>query len=92
MPPISKWAVFLCDIRIFGWIMNNRNEIGEKLQRIRKERGLSQKEVAERINRTQYYVSRCETGDRRIDIIELSEFASVYNVSILIFFEGENNE
>lgn len=37
----------------------------------RKRRGLSQAELAQKIGQTQSFVSKCERGERRIDVIEL---------------------
>lgn len=52
------------------------------LRLARIERGLSQTEVAYRLRRPQSYVSKVESGERRLDIVELWEFAEVYGVTL----------
>jgi transcriptional regulator with XRE-family HTH domain len=55
------------------------------LQRLRQARhdvGLTQAEVAEALGTTQGYVSKSEQGERRVDAIELSDFAQVYGARI----------
>jgi transcriptional regulator with XRE-family HTH domain len=63
----------------------NQLQIAQKLRQIRESLGLSQEEVAAQLNRTQSYVSRCETGQRRVDIFELEEFARFYNKPLSFF-------
>lgn len=41
----------------------------------RKASGLTQIQVAKRLRATQSYVSKCELGERRVDLIELLDFA-----------------
>lgn len=41
----------------------------------RSKSGLSQQEVADRLGRPQTYVSKCERGTRRMDVIEFLELA-----------------
>lgn len=43
--------------------------------------GLTQDEVGKRMDRNQQFVQRCESGDRRIDVLELLDFADLYEVS-----------
>ncbi len=50
----------------------------ERLKRARRESGLTQLEVARRLDRPQSYVSKCESGERRVDVIELVAFADLY--------------
>jgi len=57
----------------------------EKLKNARIEIGLDQIEVAERLNKTQSYISKAESGQRRIDIIQLKEFAKLYKKDIHYF-------
>ncbi len=44
------------------------------LRAARKAAGLTQEQVAARLGQTQSFVSKCERGERRIDIIELRAF------------------
>jgi transcriptional regulator with XRE-family HTH domain len=39
----------------------------------RRESGLSQEAIAEKLGRPQSYVSKCESGTRRLDVIEFLE-------------------
>jgi hypothetical protein len=49
--------------------------------------GLTQVDVAKRLKRPQSYVSSCEAGQHRIDVIELREFARLYGVRISYFLK-----
>lgn len=55
------------------------------LRRARAEAGLTQAEVAKKLRVPQSYVSKCEVGERRIDVIELKAFASVYKKPMSYF-------
>ncbi|MCP5512372.1 MAG: helix-turn-helix transcriptional regulator [Leptospiraceae bacterium] len=56
-----------------------------KLKKARLESGLKQIEVARKLNQPQSYVSKCESGEKRVDIIELCRFAKIYNKEINYF-------
>ncbi len=60
-----------------------------RLRRAREEAGLTQVEVATRIGRPQSYVSKCESGERRVDVIELAQFARLYGKRLDFFVPGE---
>ena len=49
-----------------------------KLKKARLDAGLRQEDVAKRLGRPQAYVSRCESGEKKIDAMELKEFAKLY--------------
>jgi transcriptional regulator with XRE-family HTH domain len=49
-----------------------------QLRRARKEAGLTQVDVARALHRTQAFVSKCELGERRIDPVDLQDFAVLY--------------
>ena len=49
-----------------------------KLRRAREESGLSQVQVAKLVARPQTWVSKCELGERRVDVVELEDLAAVY--------------
>ena len=57
----------------------------EKLRQARLDAGLSQVEVSQRLNKPQSYISKCESGERRVDFIELLDFAGIYNKDIEYF-------
>lgn len=50
----------------------------QRLRQAREEAGLKQAEVARILGKPQSFVSKCESGERRVDFIELLEFARVY--------------
>jgi len=58
-----------------------------RLRRAREDAGLSQTEVARRLGKPQSYVSKCESGERRVDVIELLAFGRIYGVPIGAFIE-----
>ena len=53
----------------------------------RKRAGLTQVEVARVLNRPQSFVSKCEAGERRVDVVELQAFARVYGVPLSFFLK-----
>jgi transcriptional regulator with XRE-family HTH domain len=64
-------------------------ETYERFQRMlteaRKKSGLSQQEVADRLGRPQTYVSKCELGTRRMDVVEFLEMAEVLGFDPVTF-------
>ena len=61
--------------------------IVEQLKKARQEIGLDQSEVAKMLDRTQSHVSKVESGQRRIDIVSLKEFARIYKKPIDYFLK-----
>ena len=57
----------------------------KRLREARLEAGLTQEEAAGLLGKSQYFVSRSETGERRVDVIELEAFATVYQKPISYF-------
>lgn len=57
----------------------------KKLKQARFEIGLDQKEVAYKLRKTQSYVSKIESGQRRIDVIQLKSFAKIYKKDLKYF-------
>jgi transcriptional regulator with XRE-family HTH domain len=56
-----------------------------RLREARRRAGLTQVEVAARLRAPQSYVSKCESGERRVDVVELAEFARLYRRPIGYF-------
>ena len=61
-----------------------------KLRAARKETGLTQAEVAEKLRRSQTWVSKCELGERRVDFVELEDFANAYGKQLSFFGTRRN--
>ncbi len=55
------------------------------LKETRLRAGLTQEQVAKRLNETQTFVSKCERGERRIDVIELRAFCQVFGSDLRDF-------
>jgi len=54
----------------------------EKLKSDRMEARLDQKDVAKLLHKTQSYVSKVESGQRKIDVFQLKSFAKIYKKSL----------
>ncbi len=57
----------------------------EQLRKAREAAGFDQMEVAKRLGRTQSYISKIESGQRRIDLVQLKEFAKIYKKPLPYF-------
>ena len=57
-------------------------EFRARLLQARTEAGLTQSELARAIGRSQTWVSKCELGERRVDIIELEDIAQALGKQI----------
>jgi predicted transcriptional regulator len=61
----------------------------EKLQKLlistREKAGLTQAAVANKLNRPQSFVSKYESGERRLDLIELAEICKAMGTSLVEF-------
>jgi len=62
-------------------------EIIKRLRQARLDAGLKQEDVAKKLNKYQSYLSKIEHGDRRLDIIELIELATMYEKPIEYFIK-----
>lgn len=56
-----------------------------KLVNARKDSSLTQLEVANKLGKPQSFVSKCESGERRVDVIELNQFAKLYEKDLSYF-------
>ncbi len=48
----------------------------------RKDAGLTQRALAEKLQRQQSYIAKYEGGERRLDVIELQEIAKVLKLDV----------
>ena len=54
----------------------------QELRQAREKAGLTQEQLAERLDLTQTFISKCERGERRLDVIELRDFCQAINISL----------
>lgn len=66
-----------------------QQKVGGFLKELRKERNMTQQQLAEQLNVSTRTVSRWETGTNMPDISVLVELAEFYNVSIPEIIDGE---
>ena len=59
----------------------------EQLKKARIEVGLDQEKVAKLLGKTQSFISKIEAGQRRIDVVQLKEFAQIYKKSLDYFLQ-----
>jgi len=59
----------------------------ERLRKAREEAGLTQVQVAKKLKRPQSHVSNVESGQQRVDVVELQTFAKMYNKDINYFLK-----
>jgi transcriptional regulator with XRE-family HTH domain len=59
----------------------------ERLKRARLEAGMTQVQVAKKLRRPQSHVSNIESGQQRVDVVELQRIAKVYNKDISFFIK-----
>jgi transcriptional regulator with XRE-family HTH domain len=64
----------------------------QRLKQARQEAGLTQVEVAQKLNLPQSYVSRCESGERRVDVVELADLAMIYRQPLEFFVDSNPYE
>ena len=57
------------------------------LKKTRVDTGLTQQSAANLIGRPQSFISKCENGERRVDVIELIELCKIYGTNIHTFLD-----
>lgn len=62
-------------------------DIIERLKKARIDAGLTQQEVAEKLDKPQSFISKIESGERRLDVAEVKKFANVYKKDISFFIK-----
>ena len=60
----------------------------ERLRAARKTAGLTQWDVARRLGKPQSYISKSESGERRLDVLEAGEMALLYGVALDDLVQG----
>ena len=58
-----------------------------RLRKARLEAGLTQAQVAKKLGRPQSHISNIESGQQRVDVVELQRFAKIYNKDVDYFIK-----
>ncbi|MFC0385146.1 helix-turn-helix domain-containing protein [Muricoccus vinaceus] len=69
-----------------------RRLVGRNFGRLRREKGLTQEEVAERSGLSQQYLSGLERGGRNPTVVTLQEIATALEVSFLELLRPQDDE
>ncbi len=59
----------------------------ERLRSARLDAGLTQIEAGKKLKKPQSYLSKIERGERKIEAVELADFAKVYNKPVEYFIK-----
>ena len=59
----------------------------KKLRKARMEMGLTQVQVAKKLKRPQSHISNIESGQQRVDVVELQRFAKLYKKEVNYFIK-----
>lgn len=59
----------------------------DHLRETREKANITQEKLAERLGETQSFVSKCERGERRIDVAELREFCIAIDTTLEKFIK-----
>ncbi|MBV2180950.1 MAG: helix-turn-helix domain-containing protein [Castellaniella sp.] len=57
------------------------------LRLVREEAGLTQENVAAQLGATQTFISKCERGERRLDLVELRAWCDALGVDLTCFIQ-----
>jgi transcriptional regulator with XRE-family HTH domain len=55
------------------------------LREVRERAGLTQEQIAERLETTQSIISKCERGERRLDVVELKAWCQALDIPLPVF-------
>ncbi|OGH19921.1 MAG: hypothetical protein A3D74_05060 [Candidatus Levybacteria bacterium RIFCSPHIGHO2_02_FULL_37_13] len=65
----------------------DQTNLANKLKEAREKAKLDQKAIAKLLGKTQSYISKVESGQRRVDVIELKEFSRIYKQKLSFFVQ-----
>lgn len=64
---------------------SEHKKIAMRLRLAREQAGLGQDDAAKMLKRSQSYISKVESGQRRLDIVEIKHFARIYKKDLSFF-------
>ncbi len=72
--------------------MDMRKLVGRNIARLRREKGVTQEDLAVRAGYSQQYLSEIERGKRNPSIVAIYEFAQALGVDYLDFVRSDSQE
>ena len=66
---------------------DSHKQLVSQLVKARKKVKLRQVDAAKKLGRTQSYISKIESGQRRIDTVQLKEFCRIYKKNLDFFLK-----
>lgn len=68
------------------------NVIGQKIKKLREEKGITQEAMALQLDVTQSNYGRLEKDDRRLNVVKLLKIVRILNTNISYIFNESENE
>ncbi len=68
------------------------NVIGQRIKKLREERGITQEAMAHQLDVTQSNYGRLEKDDRRLNVVKLLKIVTILNVNIAYIFNEVMSE
>jgi transcriptional regulator with XRE-family HTH domain len=65
----------------------NKNHLAKLLRQVRLDAGLTQAQLAAKLEQSQSYISKYENGEQRLDLIELEQVCNAIQLPLLTFVE-----
>jgi transcriptional regulator with XRE-family HTH domain len=62
-----------------------QEQLQKLLRQVREESGLTQTDLAVRLQKPQSFVSKYESGERRLDLVELNQVCDKIGISLVSF-------
>ena len=68
--------------------MDIQHKIGDRIRKLRHERGLSQEKFANLCELDRTYIASIEQGNRNVSIVNLEKIARAFGLTLSELFEG----
>lgn len=81
------WKLYYHNIMKKAIYSREHKDLISKLKKAREAAGLQQQDVAKLLKRTQSYVSKLESGQRRVDVVQLKTLARIYKKDMGYFVD-----